>query len=84
MILQHALDVTRAELRKVATWVRLGLLASLPFASEIKQTLSDNLPALQPYLPENVYKYVGGTVIVIGMVLSLANAHRATKAANDA
>jgi hypothetical protein len=73
-----------SDLKRWRTWLNMLLLAALPWAAEIKQLLADNLTALQPYLPENVYKFMGGAVVVTGMILSLVASHRAVKAANDA
>jgi hypothetical protein len=72
------------ELKKWRTYTATALLAALPFAAEIKAAIADNLPALQPYLPENVYKFMGGAVVVAGIILRLAISFRAVKAANDA
>lgn len=80
MTLQYLKDVARAELRKLSSWAGTALLIALPWADEIKKTVADNLPALQPYLPENVYKFMGGAVVVAGMVLSIVASHRAIKA----
>jgi hypothetical protein len=73
----------KAELRKALTWIKVGLLAALPFASDIKAVVAQNLPALQPYLPENIYKFMGAAVVITSMVLSLASTRRLLKAANE-
>ena len=72
-----------AEVRKLRTAASAALLVALPYAGEIKKLVGDNLPSLQPYLPENVYKFMGGAVVVTGMVLSFIATHRAVKAANE-
>lgn len=84
MTLDNIITAARAEARKVATWVRVGLLAALPFAGEIHDTLKSGMPDLQPYLPDNIYKFMGGAVVATGLVLSFIASHRAVKAANDA
>jgi hypothetical protein len=84
MTIQEIKDTIRAEVRKLTTWGKVALLAALPFASDIKDTLTQQLPALQPYVPENIYKFMGGAVVVLGIILSLVASHRAVKAANDA
>lgn len=69
----------RLEVRKVKSWVRVGLLLALPYAKEIKSSLEASLPSLQPYLPANIYQFMGGAVVAVGAVLSLVNALRSVK-----
>jgi hypothetical protein len=83
MTLQHLKAAVCVELKRWRTYVSFALLAALPWAREIQSELTNSLPALQPYLPDNVYKFMGGAVVVAGMVLRLAISFRAVKAAND-
>lgn len=76
-------ETLKAEARKLRTRVKIALLIALPFAAEIKSTVAANLPALQPYLPENIYKFMGGAVVVASIVLSFATTHRLLKAGNE-
>jgi hypothetical protein len=82
-MLQHLKAAAAIELRKLRTKACAVLLIALPWASDIKALVATNLPALQPYLPENVYKFMGAAVVIAGMVLSLIATHRAVKAANE-
>jgi hypothetical protein len=83
MSLKNLKTAAWAELKKWRTYVSIVLLAALPWAKEIQSELTNSLPALQPYLPDNVYKFMGGAVVVAGMILRLAISFRAVKAAND-
>lgn len=81
MNLQHLKDVARAEARKLGLWIKVALLGALPYARDIQQGLAERLPELQPYLPENIYKTMGGAVVAAGIVLSLWRSHQLLKAA---
>ena len=72
----------RAEawLRSAGVWLNAALLIAFPFTAEIVQAVADNLPALAPYLPPNVYKAVGVAVVVFNLVRSAQRAHAAARA----
>ncbi len=57
----------RGALRSVTVWVNGMLLAAWPFADKIMQAVRDNLPALQPYLPEDVFRNVGLAVVIFNI-----------------
>jgi hypothetical protein len=84
MKLDNIVAAARAEARKAMTWARVGLLAALPFASDIHAALKNGLPDLQPYLPDNIYKFMGGAVVAGGIVLSFIASHRAVRVKDDA
>jgi hypothetical protein len=67
----------RAELRKISTWANATLILMLPWADTIVATISSDLPMLQPYLPENAYKFMGGAVVVVNMLRSVWASHKA-------
>lgn len=83
MSLQHLKTTAAIWLRQKRTAIGAALLMALPYAADIKQLVGANLPALQPYLPENIYKAMGAAVVVTGMVLSFIGTHRLVKAANE-
>lgn len=58
----------RAWLRSAGVWFNAVLLAAFPFTDQIIGAIADNLPALAPYLPANVYKWVGLAVVVYNIV----------------
>lgn len=66
----------RAELRKVSTWVCAGLLAALPYADDIMLAVAEHMPALQPYLPENIYKAMGAAVVAANILRSVYTSHK--------
>lgn len=55
----------RGAFKSVTVMVNALLLAMLPFY----EVLIEQLPQLQPYLPEDVYKKVGVAVVVLNIVL---------------
>lgn len=57
-----------------------SLLAAFPFTEQIMGMVTDNLPALAPYLPPNVYKVVGYAVVVFSMVRAMKRARAAAVA----
>lgn len=57
----------RGALRSATMWVNGLFLAAYPFADQIVQGVNEYLPALQPYLPENVFKGVGLAVILFNI-----------------
>jgi len=81
MTLQHLQDVLRVEARKLTTWAKVALLSALPWTKEIVDALKEHLPELQPYLPENIYKAMGGAVMVAALVLGIWRSHQLVKAA---
>lgn len=83
MNLQNLKAAVRIEARKWRIRICAVLLGALPWAADIKAAVSANLPALQPYLPENIYKFMGAAVVITGMVLSLMATHRLVKASNE-
>jgi hypothetical protein len=76
-------EAVKAEARKVLTQAKLALLIALPFAADIKAAVAQQLPALQPYLPDNIYKAMGAAVVITSIVLSVASTHRLLKASNE-
>lgn len=66
------IDKFKAWIKSAGVVVNAALLAAFPFADQIMLTLNDALPELAPYLPANVYKWVGLAVV-------LANIVRATR-----
>ena len=67
-------------LKSAGVWFNAVLLAAFPFADQIVQAISDNLPALAQYLPPNVYKVVGFAVVVFNLVRSAQRARKAAQA----
>jgi hypothetical protein len=84
MTLKNLKTAIQIELRTWRAKVGALLLIALPYGNEIKRTLAEELPALQPYIPENIYKFMGGALVVAGIALRLVVTFRAVKAANDA
>ena len=74
--------MARAEawLRSAGVWFNAVLLAAFPFTDQIIDAVTENLPALAPYLPPNVYKAVGVAVVVFNLVRSAQRAHAAARA----
>lgn len=58
-------------------WFNAALLAAFPFTDQIMQVVVENLPALAPYLPPNVYKVVGYAVVVFSIVRAMRRASAA-------
>jgi hypothetical protein len=84
MNLRNFKDAVKAEAKKALTWVKVTLLAALPFAAEIKGAVAAQLPALREYLPDNIYKAMGAAVVITSIVLSVAVRYRLLKASNEA
>jgi hypothetical protein len=63
-------------LASAGVWFNAVLLAAFPFTDQIIQAVADNLPALAPYLPPNVYKVVGFAVVVFNLVRSAQRARK--------
>lgn len=70
----------KAWVSSAGVWANGVLLAALPFTDQIIQGVNDNLPALAPYLPPNIYKYVGMAVVTFNMVRSMRHAHKVAQA----
>ena len=66
----------------LATYARgkLILLALFPFADQLMLLLAENLPALAPHLPANVYKWVGFAVVAFGLIRDLVRKYQAFRA----
>lgn len=58
----------KAWLYGAGVWLNALLLAAFPFTDQIMQAAVDYLPGLAPYLPANVYKWVGLAVVVANIV----------------
>jgi hypothetical protein len=71
----------KAWLASAGVWFNAMLLAAFPFTDQIIQAIIDNLPALAPYLPANVYKWVGLAVVIYNVVHA---SRRATTKAKEA
>ena len=67
-------------LASAGVWFNAVLLAAFPFTDQIISAVNDNLPALAPYLPPNVYKVVGFAVVVFNLVRSAQRARKAAQA----
>jgi hypothetical protein len=70
----------KAWVRSAGVWFNAALLTAFPFTDQIIQAITDNLPALAPYLPPNVYKAVGVAIVVFNMIQSMRRAHAAAQA----
>lgn len=66
--------------RLAGVWLNAMLLAAFPFASDIMQAINDYLPSLAPYLPANVYKWVGFAVVVANIIRAVQRARPAAPA----
>lgn len=69
----------RAWAHLIGVWANAALLAAFPFTDQIMQAISDYLPSLAPYLPANVYKWVGLAVVVANIARSIQRTQRAAK-----
>lgn len=58
----------RGAARSITIWINGLFLAAWPFADQIMQGIRDNLPAIQPYVTESVYRYVGLAVVAFNIV----------------
>lgn len=76
MTLARLKAAVSAELKRAATWVSVALLAALPYADDIMMALAEHLPALQPYLPENIYKVMGALVVAANILRSVYTSHK--------
>lgn len=73
------MKLIRAELRKISTWIYAALLAALPYADDIMLAVAEHLPALHPYMPENVYKAMGAAVVAANILRSVYISHKSPK-----
>lgn len=73
-------DRIAAARHSAGIWVNAALLAAFPFASDIMQGVNDYLPNLAPYLPANVYKWVGFAVVVMNIARAVRKARLAAQA----
>ena len=77
----NILDHIRAMKKSFTVWLNATLLIAYPFADSIIAAVRDNLPALEPYLPANVFKAVGLALIIYNIVHASRIAAKAAKAA---
>jgi hypothetical protein len=56
-------------------------LAAYPFADSIIAAVHDNLPALEPYLPANMFRAVGLALVIYNIVHGARMAAKTAKAA---
>jgi hypothetical protein len=75
------IDHIRAARKSFTVWLNALLLAAYPFADSIIAAVRDNLPALEPYLPTNMFKAVGLALVVYNIVHASRIAAKAAKAA---
>jgi len=73
-------DRALAWVRSAGVWLNTVLLIAFPFADQIVQAITDNMPAMAQYLPPNMYKAVGVAVVVFNLVRSAQRAHAAALA----
>lgn len=69
----------QAEVKKFRFWAKAALLMGLEYADDIVSFSKDHLGELQVYLPDNVYKFMGGTVVILSLVLGFIATHRDKK-----
>jgi hypothetical protein len=74
----------RAEARKLRRWIEVTLLVAFQFSDDIIAFLKLHLVDLQPYMPDNVYKAMGGFVVAASLVFGFLAAHRTVKQAAKA
>lgn len=69
----------RGALRSMTMWFNGLLLAAWPFAEQIVGGMREYMPELQPYLPADVFKWVGLAVVVLNIALRV----RTTRALDE-
>ena len=74
------LDHIRAARKSFTVWLNATLLIAYPFADSIIAAVRDNLPALEPYLPVNMFRAVGLALVVYNIVHGARVAAKAAKA----
>ncbi|QJE03035.1 hypothetical protein HH212_26115 [Massilia forsythiae] len=70
-------DRIKAWRQSAGVWLNAMLLVAFPYTDQILQGVSDYLPSLAPYLPANVYKWVGLVVVVANVVRAARRARPA-------
>jgi hypothetical protein len=75
------LDHIRAARKSFTVWLNALLLAAYPFADSIIAGIHDNLPALEPYLPSNMFRAVGLALVIYNIVHASLVAAKAAKVA---
>lgn len=64
-MLQKFADKLVGSVRSLTVWFNTLLLMALPFSAD----LIAQLPMLQQFLPETIYKSVGAIVVVVNLML---------------
>jgi len=80
-MIEHIKKVLRLQVRKVSTWAGAALIAALPWTNQIIAGVTDYMPRLQPYIPDNIYKTMGWVTTAGAMVISIYGSHKKAKAA---
>lgn len=75
------IDHIRAICKSFTIWLNAALLIAYPFADSIISGVRDNLPALEPYLPANIFRAVGLALVIYNIVHASRIAAKAAKAA---
>lgn len=57
--------------RAVMKRAKLLLLFLFPFADQIVAAIASNLPMLAPFIPDNIYKWVGPLVVLAAVLIDL-------------
>ena len=63
------LDKITNSWRSATIWFNGIVLAALPFAGQISQGISDNLPLVFPYIGGNILKYLAIFILVANIAL---------------
>ena len=61
-------DQIRAARRSFTVWLNAALLIAFPYADAIVAAVHVNLPELAQYLPANVFRAVGLTLVAYNIV----------------
>ena len=80
MITSVKLAIVRTALGLKSNIYNLLLLA-FPFTEQILTAIAANLPYLAPYLPADVYKWTGFTVVAVKVVYDMIRRTQKAKAA---
>lgn len=62
----------KTELRTLRGKLHLILLALFPFTDQILGLVNENLPSIAPYVPANVYKWVGLGLVLFNVGVAVA------------
>jgi hypothetical protein len=54
--------------REVFKRFKILLLFAFPFADQITGAIASNLPIVSPFIPENIYKWVGPLVVLAAVL----------------